>query len=149
VTDAGDLTGPTSTGVDARLSALLCYLAWWVSGVVFLVIERAVRFHAAQSVVLFGGLTALIVVLSVISVAALFVSPIIFQAAWMFSYLVWFGAVLLWMLVLLKTFRGETWRVPFAGDLAARIASREIQGAVVCVSRSGASADTASSRVSA
>lgn len=127
MTDDGDLTGPTSTGVDARLSALLCYLAWWVSGVVFLVIEqehRAVRFHAAQSVVLFGGLTAVIVLLSVASVAALFVSPVIFQAAWMFSYLVWFGAVLLWLFVLLKTFRGETWRVPVAGDLAARIASR-------------------------
>jgi uncharacterized membrane protein len=127
VTDTGDLTGPTSTGVDPRLSALLCYLAWWVSGVVFLVIEqqhRAVRFHAAQSLVLFGGLTVVIVVLSVISVAALFISPAIFQATWMVSYLVWFGAVLLWLMVLLKTFRGETWHVPFAGDLAARIASR-------------------------
>lgn len=127
VTDSGDLTGPTSTGVDARLSALLCYLAWWVSGVVFLVIEqehRAVRFHAAQSIVLFGGLTALIVVLSAISVASLFISPALFQATWMVSYLVWFVAVLLWLYVLLKTFRGETWRVPFAGDLAARIASR-------------------------
>lgn len=127
MTDAGDLTGPTSTGVDARLSALLCYLAWWVSGVVFLVIEqehRAVRFHAAQSIVLFGGLTAVIVLLSATSVAALFISPVIFQAAWMTSYLVWFVAVLLWLYVLLKTFRGETWRVPFAGDLAARLASR-------------------------
>ena len=127
MTDAGDLTGPTSTGVDARLSALLCYLAWWVSGVVFLVIEqehRAVRFHAAQSVVLFGGLSAVIVLLTVTSLAGLFISPAIFQAVWMFSYLVWFVAVLLWLVVLLKTFRGESWWVPFAGDLAARIASR-------------------------
>ena len=127
MTDTDDLTGPTSTGVDARLSALLCYLAWWVSGVVFLVIEqehRAVRFHAAQSVVLFGGFTAVIVLLTVASVAGLFISPTIFQAVWMFSYLVWLGAVLLWVLVLVKTFRGESWRVPFAGDLAARIASR-------------------------
>jgi uncharacterized membrane protein len=127
VTDTGDLTGPTSTGVDARLSALLCYLAWWVSGVVFLVIEqehRAVRFHAAQSIVLFGGLTAVIVLLSAISVAALFISPALFQATWMFSYVVWLVAVLLWLYVLLKTFRGETWRVPIAGDLAARIATR-------------------------
>jgi uncharacterized membrane protein len=127
VTESGDLTGPTSTGVDARLSALLCYLAWWVSGVVFLVLEqehRAVRFHAAQSIVLFGGLTAVIVLLSVTSVAALFVSPAIFQATWTISYLVWFAAVVLWLIVLVRTFRGETWRVPFAGDLAARIASR-------------------------
>ena len=123
----GDLTGPTSTGVDARLSALLCYLAWWVSGIVFLVVEhrhRGVRFHAAQSTVLFGGLSAVILVLSLASVAALFISPAAFQAVWMFAYLVWFVAVLLWVYVMVKTFRGESWRVPVAGDLAARLAGR-------------------------
>jgi uncharacterized membrane protein len=126
VTD-GELTGPTSTGVDPRLSALLCYLAWWVSGIVFLIVEQqhhAVRFHAAQSTVLFGGLSALIVLLSATSVAALFISPAAFQAVWMFAYLVWFVAVLLWVYVMVKTFRGETWRAPLAGDLAARLASR-------------------------
>jgi uncharacterized membrane protein len=124
---AGDLTGATSTGVDARLSALLCYLAWWVSGLVFLVIEqehRVVRFHAAQSMVLFGGLSVLIFLLSAVSVGALFISPTAFQAARMVVYLVWMGAVVLWLIVMMKTFRGETWRVPFAGDLAARIAAR-------------------------
>lgn len=124
---AGDFTGATSTGVDARLSALLCYLAWWVSGLVFLVIEqenRVVRFHAAQSMVLFGGLSIVIFLLSAASIGALFISPAVFQAARMVAYLVWFGAVILWLIVLMKTFRGETWRVPFAGDLAARIAGR-------------------------
>ena len=59
-----------------------------------------------------------------LALLALFVSPAIFQATWMISYLVWFGAVVLWLIVLVRTFRGETWRVPFAGDLAARIAGR-------------------------
>jgi uncharacterized membrane protein len=125
VTD--DLTGATSTGVDARLSALLCYLAWWVSGIVFLVIEqenRAVRFHAAQSMVLFGGLSALIFLLSAASVGMLFISPTAFQAARTIVYLVWFGAVVIWLVVMLKTFRGESWRVPLAADLATRIAGR-------------------------
>ena len=123
----GDLTGSTSTGVDPKLSALLCYLAWWVSGVVFLVIEqehRIVRFHAAQSVVLFGGLSVLILLLSAGSIGALFISPSLYEVARMVVYLVWIAAVLLWFFVLMKTFRGETWRVPFAGDLAARIAAR-------------------------
>jgi uncharacterized membrane protein len=34
----------------------------------------------------------------------------------------WFGAVLLWLLLLLRTWRGETWRLPIAGDLAVKIA---------------------------
>jgi uncharacterized membrane protein len=121
------LTGPTSTGVEPRLSALLCYSAWWISGLIFLIIEqqhRTVRFHAAQSVVLFGGLSLLIGMLSAGSVGMLVVSAAAFQAARLLVYLVWMAAVAIWMLLMLKTFQGETWRVPFASDLATRLAER-------------------------
>jgi|SRR5580765_2139880 uncharacterized membrane protein len=121
------LTGPTSTGVDPRLSALLCYSAWWISGLIFLIIEqqhRTVRFHAAQSIVLFGGLSLLIGMLSAGSVGMLVVSAAAFQAARLLVYLVWIAAVAIWMLLMLKTFQGETWRVPFASDLATRLSER-------------------------
>src|SRR4029453_2146204 len=121
------LTGSTSTGVEPRLSALLCYSAWWISGLIFLIVEqqhRAVRFHAAQSVVLFGGLSLVIVVLSAASVGMLVVSAAAFQAARLLVYLVWMGAGAFWMLLMLKTFQGETWRVPFASDLARRLSER-------------------------
>ena len=124
---AEDLTGVTSTGVDPRLSALLCYLAWWVSGLVFLVLEqehRAVRFHAAQSIVLFGGLSLLILLMAMASLGVLFISPAAFQAIWMLSWLLSLGAVALWLFVMLKVLRGESWRVPYAGNLAARLAGQ-------------------------
>jgi uncharacterized membrane protein len=124
---AEDLTGVTSTGVDPRLSALLCYLAWWVSGLVFLVIEqehRAVRFHAAQSIVLFGGLSLLILLMAMASLGVLFISPAAFQAIWMLSWLLSLGSVALWLFVMLKVLRGESWRVPYAGNLAARLAGQ-------------------------
>jgi len=121
------LTGPTSTGVEPRLSALLCYSAWWISGLIFLIVEqqhRAVRFHAAQSVVLFGALSLVIGLLSAGSVGMLVVSAAAFQAARLLVYLVWFAAVAIWLLLMLKTFQGETWRVPFASDLADRLSER-------------------------
>ncbi len=117
----------TSTGVDPRLAALLCYTAWWLSGLIFLFIEkqhRTVRFHAAQSLVLFGGLSIIIAVLSFVSVAMLMVSGGAFQAARVVVYVVWIGAVGLWLVLMYRTYHGETWRVPLAGDLAARIAAR-------------------------
>lgn len=123
----GALTGATSTGVDARVSALLCYLAWWVSGLVFLVIEqehREVRFHAAQSVVLFGGFSLLILMMAFLTFGMLFISPAAFQAVYTLSYLLSLAAVVVWLTVLLKLLKGESWRVPFAGDLAAKIAAR-------------------------
>jgi uncharacterized membrane protein len=125
--EPGDLTGPTSTGVDPRLSALLCYTAWWLSGVIFLIIEqqhRTVRFHAAQSLVLFGALSMLIGALSVFSVGMLMVSTGAFQAARVLVYLVWGAAVIVWLFLMYRAYHGETWRVPLASTLAARIAAR-------------------------
>ncbi len=51
-----------STGVDKRTGALLSYLATWVTGIIFLFVGKNdpdVKYHAAQSVVLFGGLSVL------------------------------------------------------------------------------------------
>ena len=59
-------TEKTSTGLDANLAAALSYLLGFVSGAVFLVLEkenRFVRFHALQSVLAFGGVTLLWVLL--------------------------------------------------------------------------------------
>ena len=123
----GALTGPTSTGVDPRLAALLCYLAWWVSGLVFLVIEhehREVRFHAAQSVVLFGGFSLLIFLLSLASFGMLFFAPAAFQAVYTLSFLLSLVAVVVWLTVLLKIFKGESWRVPYAADFAEKLAAK-------------------------
>lgn len=122
-----DLEGPTSTGVDPRLSALLGYTAWWVSALVFLLIEqqhRGVRFHAAQSLILFGAFSLLIGALSLLSVAMLVVGASAFEAARLLVYLVWFAAVALWLLLMFRTFKGETWRVPVVADLADRVAGR-------------------------
>lgn len=125
--DASGFAGPTSTGVEPRVSALLCYAAWWVSGLVFLIIEqqnRVVRFHAAQSIVLFGGCSVLIGLLTGLRIGMLIVSAAAFSAATLLVYLVWIAAVGMWFVLMLRTFRGETWRVPFASDLADRIADR-------------------------
>jgi uncharacterized membrane protein len=123
----GEDSEATSTGVDPRLSSLLCYAAWWMSGLIFLFIEqrhRQVRFHAAQSLILFGGLSALIAALSFLSVAMLMISGGAFQAARVLVYLVWLVAVILWLVLMYRTYNGETWRVPLVGDLAAKLAAR-------------------------
>jgi uncharacterized membrane protein len=114
--------------VDPRLSALLCYAAWWVSGLIFLIIEqqsRTVRFHAAQSLVLFGTFFVVLLLLGLLSGAMLFISGrTAFQAVQLLGYVVWLAAVLIWVVLMYRTYNGETWRVPLAGDLAAKIAAR-------------------------
>jgi uncharacterized membrane protein len=118
----------TSTGVDARLSSVLCYAGWWVTGLVFLFAERrhaGVRFHAAQSIVIFGTLSAALFLCGGASAVAFFVAlPGFFQIVQMIGNVLWLAAAVLWLYLLLTTWQGETWRVPLAGDLAGKIASR-------------------------
>lgn len=120
------MTESTSTGVDARLSSVLCYAGWWVTGLVFLFAERrhsGVRFHAAQSLVVFGALSAALLLCGGASAVAFFVAGPRFQIVQMIGNVLWLAAVVLWLYLLLTTWRGETWRVPLAGDLAKKIAS--------------------------
>ena len=115
---------PTSTGVDARLASVLCYAGWWVTGLVFLFVERqhrGVRFHAAQSLLIFGILSALMLASGGASAVAFFVAGPSFQLLQAAGNVVWLAAVALWLVLLLKTWRGETWRVPIVADLADKI----------------------------
>lgn len=119
------MTEPTSTGVDARLSSVLCYAGWWVTGLVFLFAERrhaGVRFHAAQSIVVFGALSVALVMSGGVSAVTFFLAVPTFQFVQMVGYLLWLGAVGLWLYLLLTAWRGETFHVPLAGGLARKLA---------------------------
>jgi uncharacterized membrane protein len=114
----------TTTGVDVRLASVLCYAGWWVTGLVFLFAERrdaTVRFHAAQSLIVFGVLSMVLFLLGGASAIAFFVAVSSFQLLQAAGNALWFGAVLLWIFLLVKAWRGETWRVPVAGALALKI----------------------------
>jgi len=56
---AGKPEAETSVGLSANVAGLLCYVLGWISGIVFLVIEKKskfVKFHAWQSIMTFGVL---------------------------------------------------------------------------------------------
>lgn len=106
---------------------MLCYAGWWVTGLVFLFAERqhrGVRFHAAQSLVVFGAFSAVMLVLGGLSAVAFFVAGPSFRLLQIAGNVVWLAAVALWLVLLLKTWRGETWRVPLAADLADKLAKK-------------------------
>ena len=116
----------SSRGIDHQLEVLLCYLAWWVTGLVFLFIEREdqdLRFHAAQSLVVFGTISIVFFLWGGATALVLFWVPQAFQLFQAVGNLLWLGTVVLWLYLLLKAYRGETWRIPVAGDLAVKIAS--------------------------
>jgi len=102
----------SSTGLDENIAGLLCYVLGWVSGIVFLLLEREskfVKFHAVQSIIIFGVLSVVNSVLGWIPVLGLIVGII--------SGIL---AFVLWILLMVKASQGERYKVKWAGDYAER-----------------------------
>lgn len=100
----------STTGLDANLAALVCYVLGFVTGIVMLVIEKDskfVRFHAMQSVMTFLGLFAINIVLGFI--------PIL---GWLISLLLLPVTVILWLVLMFKAYQGEKFKLPIVGDMA-------------------------------
>ena len=129
MSDPAPAADATSTGLDARLASALAYLAGWVTGVLFLALEQrhhGVRFHAAQAVVVFGGLSAMMAVAYAAALAGVLVSGsgTAFRVLLALTNLTWLVGALLWAWLLLKAARGEVWRVPGTSRLVDRLAGR-------------------------
>ena len=117
----------TTTGLDVRLASVLCYSVWWITGGLFLLIERqhrTVRFHAAQSLVLFGLVSVLLLALGAISALALVVSGQSYQMVRAVGDLVWAAAAIVWLVLVVRAWREEVWRVPLVAALADHIVER-------------------------
>ena len=100
----------SSTGLDENVAGLLCYVLGWVSGLVFVLLEQKskfVRFHAIQSIYVFGVLTVAGIVLGWIP----FIGVV-------FSGLLGVLGFVLWIILMIKAYQGAKFKLPWAGDLA-------------------------------
>ena len=100
----------TSTGLTENVAGLLCYVLGWVSGIVFLIIEsgnKFVRFHAFQSIIVFG-------ILSLVGIAF---SPIPYLG----GFITWLASLIgfiLWIVLIVMAAQGKKYKLPWAGNLA-------------------------------
>ena len=99
-----------SGGLEENVAGLLCYVGFWISGLIFLLIEtenKFVRFHAAQSIIVFGFLSVIGVIFGWIPFFNLFMGPLV-------------GVIIfvLWIVLMVKAYQGTLYKLPVAGDLA-------------------------------
>ena len=117
-------TETSSTGLSPRVAAPLAYAGWWVTGAILWFVERrdrAIRFHAAQSIAAFGVVAGLILAFVALAVASLPLMPAAFNLFLWAAIATWAGGIVLWIAALWKAATGHTWRIPIAADLADRI----------------------------
>jgi len=120
----------TSIGLQPNIAGLLCYAAWWITGIIFLVIEQKstfVKFHAWQSIMTFGILTGILIAISIISTLGAIALPFAF-GLWTFvnvvGILVWLLTVGLWIALMVLAYSGKMWKLPWIGDWAEKQASK-------------------------
>lgn len=96
----------SSTGLDENVAGFLCYILGFITGIVFLVVEKKssfVKFHAKQSTITFLGLfvvSFLIGWLPVIGTLILIVS------------------LILWLVLMIKALQGKRYSLPLVGKMA-------------------------------
>jgi uncharacterized membrane protein len=147
-TPAGSAPAPGQAaggaGVQSSLTenaaAALSYSLLWITGIIFLIIDKRpfVQFHAAQSLVLFG---ALWIVRQVVG-AAFGISMVFGDwGGWRRGFWPAFGPGLtllgllslatfvLWLLLMLKAYQGENFRIPVVAEVADTFLGKKAPGA--------------------
>ncbi len=105
-------TEKTSTGFDANMAAALTYLVGFVTGIIFLLVEKDnkfVRFHAMQSTLVFIGIVAVNILLQIVPILGVLVG----------AFVVIPVSAALWLLLMYKAYQGEEFKLPLVGQMAA------------------------------
>ena len=120
--------GPSTMQMDPKTAAGLSYILGWITGIIFFLMEkqnRFVRFHAMQSILFFGGLSILSIVLQVVTGLNIpFISFLTLCASGLLGIVGLVG----WIVLLINGFQGKYFKLPVIGDYAERYANQGASG---------------------
>jgi uncharacterized membrane protein len=107
----------SGTGLADNVAGMLAYVTI-IPAIIFLVVEpynksRFIRFHSFQSIFFCVAIFAIQVVLSVMTVV-----PFLIFITGPLHLLVALGALIIWIVLLLKANQGLMFKLPVIGDLA-------------------------------
>lgn len=102
--------GKTSTGIKPHVAALLSYVLGFITGIIFFLIEKKnkfVRFHALQSMLISVVFFVLNIIFSAIPSVGIILANLLSLAG-----------LILWIVLMVKAYQGEMFKLPVIGELA-------------------------------
>jgi uncharacterized membrane protein len=99
-------------GLDENIASLLCYLLIWISGIIIYLLEKEnkmVKFHALQSILVFLPLNILYWIMGYI---------FWFSIGYILAMIVGLIMFILWIVLMIKAYQGEKYKLPIVGDIA-------------------------------
>jgi uncharacterized membrane protein len=109
-----DSSARTLSGLNPKVAGLLTYIGGWISGIIFLILEkenRFVRFHATQSIIVFGTLNLVSIVFGWMPRVGGAISGFVAALGFVF-----------WIVLMVKAYHGEMYKLPVIGDIAESLA---------------------------
>jgi uncharacterized membrane protein len=116
----------TTLGLDERLERVLAYALGWVSGLILFLFEknRDVRWHALQSMIVFGTLSILMIVVNMLRwmlSSIWFLNIITNFGLGLLSNVLFWVTILLWVWLMVMAWFKRDYRLPFISDWIRRI----------------------------
>ncbi len=115
----------TSVHRNDKLLAALSYITC-IPAIFFVLVEpfkrnRFIRFHSFQSI--FLAVAAVVVAIAMRILYSLFalIPRVGYLLAWLTSAVLLFGWFILWLVLLIKALQGETFKLPWIGNLAEKV----------------------------
>jgi len=113
---------PAAAGMADNVAGMLCYIAGFITGIIFLVIEPYnkkpnIRFHAFQSIFLNVAVIVIEIVFGIVLGILMRIIGL-FGVLALFYPLFGLLCVLLWLYLLISTYQGKTVVLPIIGPLA-------------------------------
>ncbi len=100
---------PVADGLNQNTAAALSYVLGFITGLFFFLTSKNkyVRFHAMQSTVLSIILTVISYVLGYLPLLGAMLSPLVSLAS-----------LILWIVMIIKAYKGEKYKLPYIGNFA-------------------------------
>jgi len=119
----------TTMNLEENVASALCYVLMWLTGIIFYFMEKenkTVRFHAMQSILTFLPLTIIGFIFGWIGAPSVgwgygyydvSYNPGIPALIWL-SWAIYAVMFILWLVLIIKAYQGEKFKLPVVGDIA-------------------------------
>lgn len=112
----------TTLGLNERLERVLAYTFGWVSGIILFLLEknRSVRWHALQSMITFGTLSLVMLIVSLLRLYLSWIpliSLITNPGLGLLLSILWWVTIGLWLWLMLMAWFQPNYRLPIIGDI--------------------------------
>lgn len=119
----------SQSGLAENVAGLLCYVLGWITGLIFFLTDKRpfVRFHAAQSIIVFGSLTILHYLIGIVFLTGgLTGIGAGLSFGLLLSWVISLAGLILWILLMVKAYQGDRYRLPIAADFADKLAGKPL-----------------------